>query len=103
MIFSDESQKFIGEDQRIFIWRKPDEEGWRPDLLERRERNPVKVMIWGCICYSGVGTLSKVDGNINFKKYTDFLEDNIWPVIAPHFPHKITYFKTIMPLYTGLL
>ena len=50
MIFSDESQVFIGEDQRIYIWRKPDEEGWRPDLLERRERNPVKVMIWGCIC-----------------------------------------------------
>ena len=64
IIFSDESQVYIGEDQRIYIWRKP-EEGWRPDLVKRREQCPVKVMIWGCICYSGVGTLAKVDGNIN--------------------------------------
>ena len=92
VIFSDESQVFIGEDQRIYIWRKP-EEGWRPDLVERREQNSVKVMIWGCICYSGVGTLSKVDGNINAQKYTDILEDNIWPVIARHFPHNNYLFQ----------
>ena len=33
IIFSDKSQVYIGEDQRIYIWRKP-EEGWRPDLVK---------------------------------------------------------------------
>ena len=33
-------------------------------LTERHEHNPVKVMIWGRICYSSVGTLSKVDSDI---------------------------------------
>jgi len=44
------------------------------------------VMVWGCICYNGVGTLTKVEGNINADKYISILEDNIWPVIVRHFP-----------------
>jgi hypothetical protein len=41
-----------------------------------------RVMMWGCICYNGVGTLTKVEWNINADKYTSILEDNIWPVIV---------------------
>jgi hypothetical protein len=44
------------------------------------------VMVWGCICYNGVGTLTKVEGNVNAYKYISILEDNIWPVIVRHFP-----------------
>ena len=73
VIFSDEGQVhvYIGEDQRIYVWRKP-EEDWRPDLIKRREQCPVKVMVWGCICFNGVGTLCKVDGNINAQKTLTF-------------------------------
>jgi hypothetical protein len=39
------------------------------DLLMRSHNPPyqrkVSVMIWGCITWYGVGTLCKVDGNIN--------------------------------------
>jgi hypothetical protein len=35
-----------------------------------------RVMVWGCICYNGVRTLTKVEGNINADKYTTILEDN---------------------------
>ena len=31
-------------------------------------------------------TLSFVDGNINAKKYLDTLKENLWSVIARHFP-----------------
>jgi hypothetical protein len=44
------------------------------------------VMVWGCICYNGVGTLTKVEGNINADKYISILENNILPVIVRHFP-----------------
>ena len=43
-------------------------------------------MIWGCICWYGVGTLTCITGNIFSEKYKTILEDNIWPVIARHFP-----------------
>ena len=31
-------------------------------------------------------TLTCITGNINSEKYKTILEDNIWPVIARHFP-----------------
>ena len=39
------------------------------------------LMIWGCICYDGVRTLTAVEGNINSAKYIDFLDKNLWPVV----------------------
>ena len=76
----------------IYVWRKT-EEGWRPDLIKRQEQCPVKVMVWGLICFNGVGTLCKVVGNINAQKYIDILEDNIWPMIARHFPRNNYLFQ----------
>jgi hypothetical protein len=34
-------------------------------------------MIWGCVTWHGVGTLAKVNGNINAKKYEEILEENL--------------------------
>ena len=31
----------------------------------------------GCICYNCVGTLTKVESNVNANKYISILEDNI--------------------------
>ena len=31
-------------------------------------------------------TLDFVEGSINAVKYTDILEDNLWPMVARHFP-----------------
>ena len=45
-------------------------------------------MIWGCICYDGVGTLTAVEGNINSAKYIDILDKNIWPVVVWYFEGK---------------
>jgi len=50
-------------------------------------------MFWGCISYSGVGTLLDVDGNINSEKYVDILEQNLWPVVARDFEDKPWIFQ----------
>jgi len=43
-------------------------------------------VIWGSITFAGVEIDDFVDGNINAKKYTDILKNNLWPVIiARHF------------------
>lgn len=92
VIFSDESQVCVGQDHRVYVWRKADE-GWRPDLVGRRAQPSFQVMVWGCICFEGVGTLTRVDGNINANKYINILEDNIWPVITRHFPRNNYLFQ----------
>ena len=47
------------------------------DLIPAKSNRNFQVMIWGYICWHGVGALSKVTGIINSKKYRDILEDNI--------------------------
>ena len=43
-----------------------------------------------------VGTLCKVDGNINAVKYRDILDNHLWPVLA-HFSHKPYHFQDDNP------
>jgi uncharacterized protein YuzB (UPF0349 family) len=45
----------------------------------------IKIMVWGCLTYYGVGTLAFIDGNMNSQKYIQTLDDNIWPVVTKHF------------------
>jgi hypothetical protein len=86
VIFSDESKIMNGHDSRVHIWRKRDE-GWRPDLVAPPGTRPCfEVMIWGCITWYGVGTITAVEGNINAVKYQQILHDNLWPVLARYFP-----------------
>ncbi|XP_060565907.1 uncharacterized protein LOC132724940 [Ruditapes philippinarum] len=61
VIFSDESKIVVGKDSRIYIWRKRGK-GWRPDLAGTRRVKPCfELMIWGCITWYGVGTLTARD------------------------------------------
>ena len=92
VIFSDESQIVIRNNNRIYIWRKRGE-GYRSDLVPSKANRKFQVMIWGYICWNGVGTLAKVTGNINSEKYKAILEENIWPVIVRHFPDDQYFFQ----------
>ena len=53
----------------------------------------IKVMIWDCICWLGGRTLVKVDGNINAVKYEQIIDNNLWPVIARHYPQNNYIFQ----------
>ena len=41
----------------------------------------------------GVGTITTVNGTINRHKYIKILEDNLWLVIARHFPEQDCLFQ----------
>ena len=91
VIFSDESKVEIGLDNRVYIWRRAGEE-WLPASTSPPPRKRLGVMIWGCITFNRVGTLDFLEGSINALKYTDILEDNLWPVVARHFPQNNSIF-----------
>ena len=57
VIFSDESLIVIGNNNLIYIRRKRGE-GYRPDLVPSKANRKFQVMIWGCVCWKGVGTLA---------------------------------------------
>jgi hypothetical protein len=55
-------------DNRVLIWQRPGQE-WIPPCLNPGRSVCISLMIWGCITYEGVGTLTVVDSNINAQKY----------------------------------
>lgn len=89
IIFSDETQICIGKHSKVHIWRKDDEKWLHSCLGEKEDETAgpiVSVMFWGCITFDGVGTFLPVNGTINSQKYTDILDENLWPVVAKVFP-----------------
>lgn len=85
VIFSDECKVDFGSDNRLFIWRKSGEE-WLPCCLAPPPVPKFSLMIWACITYDGVGTLTVVEGNVNAQGYINILDNNLWPVVVRHFP-----------------
>ena len=92
VICSDESKIIVDENNRVFVWRKPGEE-WLPQCLSPDCNAKMSLMIWGCITFNGVGTLTTVNGNINAAKYIEILEDNLWPVIVRHYREENNIFQ----------
>jgi hypothetical protein len=78
VIFSDESQIVIGNDNQVYIWRKSDET-FRPERICPGVNKKISVIIWGCITYNGVGALTEVDGTINAAKCIEILNSCLWP------------------------
>jgi hypothetical protein len=92
LIFFRTTRLIVGENNRIFIWRKPGEE-WLPQCLSPGCKAKMSLMIWVCVTFNGVGTLTTVNGNINAAKYIEILEDNLWPVIVRHYPEEKYIFQ----------
>lgn len=67
IIFSDETKIMLGNNNKIYVWRKADEK-LRPECLgvrgDRETTCRASVMFWGCITFDGVGTLKAIEGNM---------------------------------------
>ena len=79
----------IVHDSRVYMWRKKDE-GWRPNLVTQKQiKSCYEVMVWGCITWGGVGIIT----SINAEKYQEILDENLWSVLARHFPAENCIFR----------
>ena len=76
-LFSVTSHKFILGRTSVYMYGRNVEKGWRPDFVKGRTDHKFSVKVWGCICYNCVGTLTKVESNVNANKYISILEDHI--------------------------
>ena len=66
VIFCDERMIKVGDNYRVYVWKRKGE-GYRPDIYGEKNnsvKSRFKVMVWGCITWYGIGTLSFVDGTM---------------------------------------
>ena len=79
----------LGANNTLFIFGKKTAKNTIHTLFAcPRPERKISLMIWGCIFYHGVGTLTAVEGSINSVKYIDILENKPWPVIVWYFEDK---------------
>lgn len=95
VIHSVESQVVLAEHYRMYVWITS-KQSYLPQWMYPPLQRKLSVMVWECITYLGVGTLSMVYEKSIAVKYISLLEDQLWPVIVQHYPKNIV-FKTIMP------
>lgn len=69
VIWSDETKiSIFGSDGVKYVRRRPGE-AFRPDCMIATMKQPVSVMIWGCMSRSSVGRIAVLDGIINADRY----------------------------------
>ena len=93
IIFSDESQVVIILNNITYIVyvRRSAHEAYRPECAKCMQN--IYVIIRGNITWHGSGTLCKLDEYINAVQYIEILDNQLWPVIARHFPNYSSIFQ----------
>ena len=104
MIFSDESQICVGENNCVYVWKKAGE-GWRPDLEARQNGKKFSMMVWGVLVYSRCRNimpswreykLRKIYWHLRYKSLACYCT-----VLG--LADGVIFFKMITPLYIGLV
>lgn len=90
-------------DRKLKVWRKATEK-WRLGCLGYMcecRGNTLKLMVWGCVTYFGMGTVAFINGNMNFEKYITTLDNYLWPAVTNIMLSIVRYFKRTMPPLTS--
>lgn len=78
VVFSDESKfNIFQSDGRIRVWRKPNTELEKQNLVSTVKHGGGGVMVWGCMSSAGVGNLIFVDGIMDKRVYLNILKENL--------------------------
>ena len=87
IMFSDEMMIVLKPDGKLKVWRKAVEK-WRIEYLgymRECQGSTLKLMVWGCVTYFGMGTLTFINGNMNSENYINTLDHYFWPAVTKHY------------------
>ena len=75
VLFSDESMFTINLSSVMNrVRRYSYQDSLMPNLVRKTQKFPIKIMVWGCFHYNGVGRIRVIEGSMNSEKYIDTLE-----------------------------
>lgn len=78
VIFSDETKiNRFGSDGRQWVWKTPGEPIKPHHVTPTVKFGGGSVMVWGCMCYDGVGYACKINGTMDAELYKTILDDEL--------------------------
>ncbi|GFV69069.1 transposable element Tc1 transposase [Trichonephila clavipes] len=114
VVFSDESRFVLGiEDNRVRVWRRPDERYNSPHTVLRHTAHTAGVLVWAAVAYDSRSTLIVMHGTLTGQRYVDdilrphvgcflngltgaiFLQDNARPHTARVAQDFLRHFQTL--------
>ncbi|GFY33761.1 transposable element Tcb1 transposase [Trichonephila clavipes] len=93
VIFSDESQFCISDNQSSAYVRRCTHEEFSTQCLKPTVKYPTKVMVWGCMSSHGVGRLHIVSGTVKALNYIEILENKLLPTARDLFGNQSWIFQ----------
>lgn len=92
VIWSDETKiNRFGSDGNRYSWVRDDKK-LQPKLIEPTIKfGGGNIMIWGCMTWSGIGAMARIEGKMDGPMYVDILKDCLVPtleacMLLPEFP-----------------
>lgn len=80
VLWTDESKfQLFGSNRRQYVRRKMNERFKESCLLPSVKHGGGSVMVWGCFCYDGVGSLMKIEGIMKKENYHNILQRQAIP------------------------
>ncbi|GFU03788.1 hypothetical protein TNCV_1473801 [Trichonephila clavipes] len=80
--FNDTSRRRRADDNRVRVWRRPDERYNSPHThtVPRHNARTARVIVWGAIAYDSRSTLIVMRGTLTSQRYVD---DILQPHVVP--------------------
>jgi len=78
VLWSDESPFVLIFNRRQRVWRSHNER-YEPWATKATVKHDIKINVWGCFTYDGVGRLYLIQGNMEAKQYKNILRYQMLP------------------------
>jgi len=91
VIFSDETQLYIGPQGQVWVQRHLGE-AYNPDYMINQVAHPERVSIWGCFSARGIGDIAIFTENLDSKLLVSILQNKLLPSAARIFKNETWYF-----------
>lgn len=92
VLWSDESPFVLIFNRKKRVWRSYNER-YEPWATKATVKHDIKINVWGCFSYDGVGRLYRVNGNLDAKQYKQILQHQMLPSAQALFGHEDFIFQ----------
>ena len=100
VLFTDESKVSIGNNGALYVWHCKGEE-FLPECCDHTVQHAASVMVWGSMCWHGLGSLVKLEGRLDSTAYQQVLGEHMLTDAAALIGDDFVFQQDNAPIHTS--